>query len=211
MRKNLVALLLFGMLETTAQASFHLWKIQEVYTNFSGTVQFVEFFTSASGQQFLSGHTLASTGATTFTFPSDLPLNSPLAGHPNTASTTANMTFLVGTSNLTSLYGVVPDYIIPANFLTAGGINVLNFQAGTDSVNLSNLPTDGVQSLNAFISNSAPDAFSINTFATPMNFRGETFTVPEPSVTWLLLTAALGLAVRPCLKHQCGRFAGSRR
>ncbi len=202
MKILLFAIAVVGMSGTSAQASFHLWNIQEVYTNSNGTVQFIEFFSAAGSQESLSSRNLASTGASTFVFPANLPLNSPLAGHPNTASSTQNQTFLMGTANLSTLFGVVPDYIIPAGFLTSGSGNVLNFQSGTDSVSLTNLPTGGAQSLNAETSNPAPTAFSINSVATPKNFRGETATIPEPSATLLFLaTCVFGLTLRPARRE----------
>jgi serralysin len=188
-------------------ASQHLWDIQEVYTNSDGSVQFIEFFTAAAGQQFLGGFTLTEmSGATTlssFTFPANLPLNSPLAGHPNTASTTAGQTFIVGTANLLSLYGIVPDYTIGAGFLTAGAGRVLDFNVSPlESINLDSLPTNGVQSLNALSGDEDPTHFSINSFATPTNFRGETATIPEPStaacfvIGLIILCAALSRRAR---------------
>ncbi len=51
-----------------AHAAFHLWKIDEVYSNASGTVQFIEMDASSNGgQQFTTGQSLTS-GAHTFTF-----------------------------------------------------------------------------------------------------------------------------------------------
>lgn len=193
MKKLLPLIVLLGLGAPTLRANFHLWDIQEVYTNLDGTVQFIEFFSATSGQEFLAAHTLSSTGSSTFTFASDLPLNSPLSGHPNTASSTTNQTFLMATANFTSLYGIVPDYVIPAGFLHSGTGNVLNFQTGTDAVNLTSLPTNGLQSLNADISNASATAFSTNSTATPKNFRGETAVIPEPSAGLLLLGTTLTL------------------
>jgi hypothetical protein len=64
---------------STVHANFHQWNINEVYSNADGSVQFIELFTGAGGQQFVSGHTITSTGAPDFTFPSDSP--SPTGGH----------------------------------------------------------------------------------------------------------------------------------
>src|SRR5438093_196696 len=38
-----------------ARAAFHLWNIREIYTDSSGTYQFIEFFTSSGSQQFVGG------------------------------------------------------------------------------------------------------------------------------------------------------------
>ncbi len=192
----------------TLRASQHLWDIQEVFTTADGSIQFIEFFTASSGQQFLNNFTLTEmNGAntlSTFTFPNDLPLNSPLAGHPNTASTTANQTFLVATANFQALFGIVPDYIIPAGFLTSGAGNVLDFNVSPlESLSLSNLPTDGFQSLNGLSGDEDPSHFSINSTATPKNFRGETAVVPEPVTSATLILGTLLLA------GMCGRRRSS--
>ena len=183
----------------TLRASQHLWDIQEVFTNADGSIQFIEFFTASAGQQFLQNFTLTEmNGANTlssFIFPNNLQLDSPLAGHPNTASTTANQTFLVATANFQSLFGIVPDYIIPPGFLTAGAGNVLDFNVNPlESLNLSNLPTDGIHSLNGLPGDEDPSHFSINSMATPKNFRGETAIVPEPATTATLMLGLLVLA-----------------
>jgi hypothetical protein len=62
-----------------AYGSFHTWVINELYSNSSGTIQFIEFRESAGldGQNFLAGHALSSThGAivNTFVFPTNLPV-----------------------------------------------------------------------------------------------------------------------------------------
>ena len=189
----------------TLRASQHLWDISEVFTNADGSIQFIEFFTASAGQQFLNNFTLTEmNGANTlntFTFPNDLQLNSPLAGHPNTASTTANQTFLVATANFESLFGIVPDYIIPAGFLTSGAGNVLDFNVSPlESLSLSNLPTDGFQSLNGMPGDEDPSHFSINSTATPKNFRGETAVVPEPVTSATLILGTL-LLVGMCRRR----------
>lgn len=96
--------------------AFHLWDIQEIYSNADGSVQFVELFCSTSGQQFLSGHTLRleqiSPVSTLNTF-----------NFANSGTPTTNATLLIGTSNLGTLYGVTPDQVMPANFLSTSGTN----------------------------------------------------------------------------------------
>ena len=146
----------------TARATFHLWQLNEIYSNADGTVQFIELATSAGGQEFLGGHTITSSqGATThsFTFPSDLP------------GDTAGKTFLIGTTGFAALGLVTPDYIVPNGFLftTNGSVNF----AGVDSVSWTALPVDGVMSIDRF------GAMAINS---PKNFAGVTASVPGPSV-----------------------------
>ena len=56
------------------EAAFHLWQIQEVFTNASGSVQFIELWDNNPGETFMAGKTVTATvGSTTktFAFPSD--------------------------------------------------------------------------------------------------------------------------------------------
>ena len=145
----------------SARATFHLWQLNEIYSNADGTVQFIELITSAGGQQFLAGHSITSAqGATTlsFTFPSDLPGDS------------AGRTFLIGTTGFAALGLVTPDYIVPNGFLftTNGSVNF----AGVDSVSWTALPVDGVMSIDRF------GAMAVNS---PKNFAGATGSVSASS------------------------------
>ncbi|MCY7388885.1 MAG: hypothetical protein LH481_12620, partial [Burkholderiales bacterium] len=124
---------------TSARANFHLWQINEVYSNQSGSVQFVELSTTSAGQQFLLTHTITCTqGVTTrtFTFPSDL------------AAGTANKKFLIATPAFAALGIVTPDYIMPEGFLFTGKAT-LNFGESASVLAYAALPTDGTQSINA--------------------------------------------------------------
>ena len=61
-----------------AWANFHLWQIEEIFSNADGTVQYVVLHevTGTNGENLLAGHTFTATsgGMTkTFTFPNDLP------------------------------------------------------------------------------------------------------------------------------------------
>ncbi|MES2659025.1 MAG: PEP-CTERM sorting domain-containing protein [Verrucomicrobiota bacterium] len=168
-----------------ARASFHLFDIQEVFSNSDGSVLFIELFSSTGGQQFLSGHSL--------TFQINTAIQNTI-NFTNLPGDTTSKTFLVGTANLGTLYGVTPDYVIPANFFTAGANNFLNFAEGTDRVNLTSLPVNGSSSLNGLIGNAGQTsaATSVNTQATPTNFAGQTAVIPEPGGTALIcLTAGL--------------------
>lgn len=133
------ALFLMAVAATPSQAAFHLWTINEIYSNEDGTVQFIELFCDVSGQQFLSGHTITAslTGETNrvFTFPSNSP------------SPTTDRHLLIATAAFAGLPGsVTPDFILPDGFLfTPNG--TVNF-ANADTENYTGLPTDGVQSLN---------------------------------------------------------------
>ncbi len=171
----------------SARASFHLYAIQEIFTNADGSVQFIELFTTFANQQFLGGHTITfQSGVNTLN-------TTPLAQLPGSSQ---NKSFLVGTANLGTLYGVTPDFVIPANFFAAGPDNFINFAEGTDRVNLSLLPANGTSSINGQIGNSTPTSISVNSFATPTNFAGQTATIPEPSVAALGLLATAAAVLR---------------
>lgn len=159
-----------AILGVSAQAGFHLWSIQELYTNLDGTVQFIELSTTSGNQQFVSGQTItvkdqSNTTTHTFTIPANLPGDS------------ANKTFLLATAGLQSLGGPIPDYTIPSNFLFTAGGTITFF--GTNSGAYTALPTNGT------LSRVYPG--TTNQVNSPKNFAGTTgAVVPEPG-TWALL------------------------
>ena len=137
----LVALVVLAMAAARSQAHFHLWDFTEVFSNADGTVQFVEFFTTAP-DEFDADNELLRSSTKTYTFPVDLP------------GTTTNTHFIVATAAFASLPGAVtPDYVIPDNFFNPAGdtlrlcrLNCLNANL-YDTRTFTNLPTDGVTSL----------------------------------------------------------------
>lgn len=163
------ALFLMAVAAIPSQAAFHLWTINEIYSNEDGTVQFIELFCDASGQQFLSGHdiTASRTGETNrvFTFPSNSP------------APTTNRHLLIATAAFAGLPGsVTPDFILPDGFLfTPNG--TIDF-ANADDQTYTDLPTDGVQSLNYPGGTSAANS--------PTNFAGDAGSIDagsEPTET----------------------------
>jgi serralysin len=152
---------------STASAAFHLWYIQEAYSNPSGSVQFIELFTNDLDQEFTSGVTLTS-NSHTFTFPSNAP------------SPTAKHTLLFATAGFGSIPGgATPDFTIPSNFFNPTS-DTLTYAGGVDVKPLTNLPSDGIKSI------SFTDAFSAGTVGTnsPRNYAGAGSSVnlstPEP-------------------------------
>jgi len=142
--------------------SFHLYKINELYSSSDGSIQFVEMAVgNAGGQSFWSGVSLTSmrSGVTnSFTFPGNL-----------ASSNTANTTVLIATQAFADLGLATPEFIVPAGFLfTSGG--TLNF-GGVDSVTYAALPGDGVSSLTRA---------GVQASATPKNFAGVTGSLPAP-------------------------------
>lgn len=173
--KRGAALAMIGMMAfNQAQAAFHLWNINEIYSDGSGSLQFIEFFTSQSSQQFVGGQQVSvsnvgNTQTHTFTIPSNLP------------GDTFNHSFLLGTAGIQAAGAPAPDYIIPNNFLfTAGGtISFFGANGGAYSA----MPTDGSLSRNW------GDGNAVNS---PRDFAGQagTIVVPEPAI-WGLLAAAV--------------------
>jgi len=152
-----------ALIAAPSLASFHTWRIAELYSSADGTVQFIELHESfgADSQDHFAGQALTSTqGATsrTYSFPTNLP-----------SSTTANKSLLIATSAFAALGVVTPDYIVPAPFLFPTG-GTLNF-AGVDSVTYPSLPTDGVHSVDR------TGAIGINS---PTNFAGATGSIAAP-------------------------------
>ena len=150
-----------------AQAAFHLWGINEIYSNSSGTLQFIELQTPFGGQQFVGGQTITvSSGAMShaFTVPANLP------------GDTTNHFFLIGTPGIQAAGGPAPDYpMLPAGFLFTGG-GTINFW-GTNSAAYSALPLDGLMSRNW-------TTMTNNLVNSPTNFAGATGIVngvPEPA------------------------------
>jgi hypothetical protein len=150
---------LFGIIlaTTSAQATFHLWQITQLYSDPTGTVQFIELTNGINdGENLLMGHTITS-NTNSYTFPNNLPFN------------TANHHFLIATPGYAAITGApAPDYLLPSNnffsvtsdTINYAGFNMLTFTAGQ-------LPTDGVNSLNRaynstilFVAENSPTNFA---------------------------------------------------
>ena len=117
-----------------AHAEFHLFKIQQIYSNADGTVQFVVLRSIFENEHRWKGHFIS--GAKTFTFPADLP-----------DAATNGRSVLVATQGFADLGIVAPDYIVPNNFISTTG-GTVDF-AGVDNIEYQagELPTDGVNAL----------------------------------------------------------------
>lgn len=166
-----------------AQAAFHFWALQEIYSNNDGTLQFIELSTTFSNQQFVNGQQISvsnvgNTLTNMFTIPTNLPGDS------------ANRTFILATAAVQSFGGPVPDYIIPNGFLFTAGGSVAFF--GTNSGPYTALPTDGTMS--------RIWAGGNNLVNSPRNFAGTTGTVvpvPEPiTLVWAPFAAGMFIVHR---------------
>ena len=135
-RLALVFALLFA---TGAYATFHTYRIEQIYSNAGGTIQFVVLREAegASGQEFWSGHALTtrSAGVTqTYVFPNNLP-----------SDDTAGTRVLVATQGFAALGIVTPDYVVPNHFIGIPS-GTVNF-ADVDEVGYASLPADGVTAI----------------------------------------------------------------
>ncbi|HIC23435.1 MAG TPA: hypothetical protein EYO84_08415, partial [Planctomycetes bacterium] len=123
---------------TTLQADNHKWLFSEFYSNFDGTIQFIEFVDDGDSEGFhMLGMNLSTSSGSFFTFPSDLP-----------TVNTENRRFLIATVAFSQLPGApAPDFILPANFLQISG-DLVVYSGSPDEVSYNLLPTDGVLSIN---------------------------------------------------------------
>ncbi len=140
--------------------SFHLYRINELFSNSDGAIQFIEMSVGDfNGESFWINQSISVTqgsSTNTFSFPDNL---------PNTF--TANTTVLIATQGLANLGIVTPDFVVPNGFLFPTGSATVNY-AGVDTVTYNALPLDGTHSIDR------NGAIAINS---PKNFAGETGTV----------------------------------
>ncbi len=144
---SLIASGVLSMMGTQpAHALVHLWKIQEVYSNADGSVQFIEFFTAFNSQEFSIGVEFKSQADgvdfNSFVFPT------------NTPSPTANHHLLLATPGFAALPGAkTPDFTLPPGpffdpSATTTTLQVVSLFADIFTFAGAALPTDGVLSLN---------------------------------------------------------------
>ena len=164
----------------SAQASFHLWKFSEVFSNADGSVQFIEMLDQFDGEEFVGGQQLMSNTGT-FTVPTNLP-----------SAVTANHRMLFATAGFGALAGgVTPDYVIPAQFFNSAG-DTLKWAGGFDIQTFGAIPTNGVTSRSLPGSGTGTNS--------PANFANQSgsvnLAVPEPATFVLLVIAAAGWCLR---------------
>ena len=161
---------------SAASASFHLFRIEQIYSNSDGTVQFIVLHESfgANGENLWSGQTLTSSGSgstKSITFSTNLP-----------SSNTAGRRVPIATPGFAALGLVTPNYTIPNGFLPLAN-GTVNY-AGVDQVTYTSLPTNG----NAIDRSGTP----IANLAT--NFAGTVASVPAtPAPTDAIITPEKGL------------------
>ncbi|MDE2210773.1 MAG: hypothetical protein KGJ99_13690 [Betaproteobacteria bacterium] len=165
---------MLALVSSVASATFHTFRIEEIYSDASGTVQYVVLHESQGmdGQNLLAGHSFTSTqfGITkTFTFPNDLPGGSCSYYGGCSLSPTANKRVLIASQGFAALGLVTPDYVIPNGFLAIND-GTINY-AGVDQVTYTTLPTDGVHAIDR-------NGNLVQNVAT--NFAGNSASVPAP-------------------------------
>ncbi len=163
-----------------ARGASDLWRVQEVFTDVTGSIQYIELTTTEPNEFLVTNHALTVTSDGT---PATVVLNHNLAGQP----TTANRTFLAATSGFAALAGsVTPDFTIPSNFIKPGANWISIDFAGIDSLSFggSILPKNGLYSL--VDHNTAGVAHVFAEINSPTNFAGalgfiNAGTLPQPA------------------------------
>ena len=110
--RTLLRILVLLAVASPAQAMWHLWIMNELYSNADGSVQYLEMTAIAGQQQYLTGHSLVARSggeSRTFSFPADLP------------GETTGARMLIATPGFAALGIVTPDYIVPSGFFFRGG------------------------------------------------------------------------------------------
>jgi hypothetical protein len=148
-----------------AVAGAHTWDVWELFSNASGTIQFIELKETGGGnfERGIGGLTVTS-NTSTFTIPSNL------------TSDTGFKHLLFATASFASLPGApTPNYIIPGNFFSVTADTIRYNPYDFWSFTAGQLPTDGINSRQR-------DCLSCPN--SPTNFAGQTGSVnanPPPA------------------------------
>jgi hypothetical protein len=173
----------------SAVAEFHTYKIEQIFSNADGTVQFVVMHESAgmSEENFWMGNTFTSTHlGTTQTFVFRNNLAGAMCGYYGCGGGgTANTRVLIASQGFAALHLVTPDFIVPNGFIATDGAT-LNY-AGVDFVAVNALPTDGVHALDRngavvpnMATNFAGQSASVG-LAAATNYQGLWYAAPAES------------------------------
>lgn len=166
MRLLILLLLCVGLFGVTnsADAGSHLWVVNEVFSNATGTVQFIELHCPfALAELALENKWVKSTATSNqFTFPADL------------SGSTADKYLLLATASFAALPGApTPDYIIPENFFStsADTLEYWLYVTGDMTIPTGMLPLDGTGSIQL---NAGVLAVGLNS---PTNYASQTGSV----------------------------------
>ncbi len=163
-----------------AHAGSHTWDVVEVFSDASGTVQFIELreMNNTPGETGLPGHTLSS-NAYSFVIPG-----------PALVGPTSGRSYLVATAAFAALPGApTPDAIIPAGsvpFFSTGGDTLTYVPWDFFTFGPGLVPTDGINSLNRDLT-TGPN--------TPKNYAGVTGSVVAPPPVPSLSTPGIAALV----------------
>jgi hypothetical protein len=189
-----------------AIANFHLYQVEQLYSNADGSVQFLVLHQTppTNGENLLQGHTLTSSqgGVTqTYFFPNDLPGSDNSCdpygyGYMCGSAPTANKRVLIATQGFAALGVVTPDYTVPNGFfptaVSAAHPGVINYAENSAIFAYSSLPTDGVNAMGgngAVVANVATNYAGQKASVTPApppptvfgNFQGLWWNDPDNS------------------------------
>jgi hypothetical protein len=128
-----------ALVSSAALATFHTFIIQELYSNASGTVQYIVLREGQgeNGQNLFATHGITRTSgaqSSRFAFPNNLP-----------SAATASRFVLIGTQSFAALGLIAPDYVVPDGFVPISN-GLIDF-AGVDEMSYVTLPTDGVNAV----------------------------------------------------------------
>ena len=164
-----------AMTVSPSQAAHHLWTFSQVFSNASGSTQFIQLGCPASGENNIGAFSITS-NSNSLNFLTNL----------SSATSTANAWVLIATSNFGSLPGgVAPDYVLPSNFFSTGG-DTLKYAGTVDTWTFGAVPTDGVHSL--MRNGTTPQN-------APINFEGQTGSVDLATATPALPSTAIFVLV----------------
>jgi hypothetical protein len=151
----------------TLRAGAQSWTIDEVFSNSSGTIQYIELTTTAASDFSLNGLSLA---AASDGVPAAFSFTHNLGGQP----TTTDRTFLIATPGFALLPGAVtPDFgTLPTSFFDPNAGSITLGFAGLDSFTFPGafVPQDSLHALNRHIINGATHLDQETN--TPTNFAG---------------------------------------
>jgi hypothetical protein len=160
---------------STAFAGSHLWRINELYSNADGTIQFIEMkeCCGAANERFIANRWVSSaTTGNQFVFPENLPPDS-----------TANKHLLLATAGFAAQPGApTPDYIIADGFidLDHDTIQYWTYTAAQLTFTSGELPLDGVNSLVCTFNDASGCVTYEPQVNSPTNFQNESGSIVVP-------------------------------
>lgn len=190
----LAGLLLPLLAAEGAFAKAHLWRFTELFSNASGSVQFIEMFVfdPAGTEEIRFQGFVLSSNENEYVFPNNLP-----------PENTFNRWVLIATQEFAELPGApAPDFIIPASFFDPSG-DEIRYRDTVDIFTIPSgaMPTDGLHSLRTDLST------PVNS---PTNFAGTEGSVDLRSVIpalpfWAFSVLAMALSALAVVGLRRGR------